>query len=147
MTLVEEKEKFEKGMAAVDRGDTQLGLACLEDLFAAGHDPVLASYYAVCLAKERGEVQKALLLCEEAMEDDPGNALHYLNLGRVLVTAERKREAIKVFRNGLLYGKNTLIGKELDMLGWRDIPVISWLDREHPVNKWLGRILFNIRLK
>jgi tetratricopeptide (TPR) repeat protein len=147
MSLVEEKEKFKKGMEAVDRGDTQFGLACLESLFEAGHDPVLSSYYAVCLAKERGEQQKALLLCREAMEDDPGNSLHYLNLGRVLVAAERKREAIKAFRNGLLYGKNELISKELGMLGWRDLPVIAWLDRENPVNKWLGRILFTLRLR
>jgi len=147
MSLVEEKEKFKKGMEAVDRGDTQFGLTCLERLFEAGHDPVLASYYAVCLAKERGELQKALLLCEEAMEDDPGNALHYLNRGRVLVAAERKREAIKAFRNGLLYGKNGLIKKELDMLGWRRPPVISGLGRENPVNKWLGRILVMLRLR
>ena len=145
MSLVEEKEKFKKGMEAVDRGDTKLGLACLESLFEAGHDPVLASYYSVCLAKERGELQKALLLCEEAMEDDPGNSLHYLNLGRVLVAAERKREAIKAFRNGLLHGKNGLIRKELDMLGWRRPPVISGLGREHPANKWLGRIFVKLR--
>ena len=138
MSLVEEKKTLEKGMAAVDRGDTKFGLACLESLFEAGHEPVLASYFAVCLAKERGELQRALVLCREAMEDDPGNSLHYLNLGRVLVTAERKREAIKVFRDGLLYGKNGLIGKELDMLGWRRPPVISRLRREHPVNRLLG---------
>jgi tetratricopeptide (TPR) repeat protein len=147
MTIVEEKENFKKGMEAVDRGDTKVGLACLEGLFAAGHDPLLASYYAVCLAKERGELQKALLLCGEAMEDDRGNSLHYLNLGRVLVAAERKREAIKAFRDGLLYGKNKLIRKELDMLGWRKPPVISGLGREHPVNKYLGKILVMLRLR
>ena len=147
MTIVEEKETFKKGMEAVDRGDTKVGLTCLESLYAAGHDPVLSSYYAVCLAKERGELQKALLLCREAMEDDPGNALHYLNLGRVLVAAQRKREAIKAFRDGLLYGKNGLIRKELDMLGWRRPPVISSLGREHPVNKCLGRILIMLRFR
>lgn len=147
MVIVEERGTFEKGMDAVDRGDTKVGLACLEDLFAAGHDPVLASYYAVCLAKERGELRKALLLCEEAIEDDPGNALHYLNLGRVLVASERKREAIKAFRNGLLHGKNGLISKELDKLGWRKPPVISCLGREHPVNKYLGRILVMLRFR
>lgn len=147
MSLVEEKEQFKKGMEAVDRGDTKVGLACLESMYEAGHDPVLASYYAVCLAKERGELQKALLLCGEAMEDDPGNSLHYLNLGRVLVAAERKREAIKAFRDGLLYGKNGLIRKELDMLGWRKPPVISGLGREHPVNKCLGKILVMLRLR
>ncbi|HYS44286.1 MAG TPA: tetratricopeptide repeat protein, partial [Geobacteraceae bacterium] len=89
----------------------------------------------------------ALLLCEEAMEDDPGNSLHYLNRGRVLVAAERKREAIKSFRDGLLYGKNVLIKKELDMLGWRKPPVVSGLGREHPVNIWLGKILVTLRLR
>jgi predicted Zn-dependent protease len=147
MSLVEEKETFKKGMEAVDRGDTKNGFAYLESLFEAGYDPVLASYYAVCLAKERGEVQNAIVLCREAMEDDPGNQLHYLNLGRVLVAAQRKREAIKAFRDGLLYGKNGLIGKELDMLGWRKPPVFPSLGREHSLNKFLGRMLVTLRLR
>jgi hypothetical protein len=64
-----------------------------------------------------------LELCEEAIEDDPGVSLHYLNLGRVLVASGMKREAIKAFRNGLLYGKNPQIyritGRLLNMLGLR----------------------------
>lgn len=147
MSLAGEKENFAKGIAAVDRGDTAAGMTCLEGLFKTGHDPVLASYYAVCLAQERGEVATALTLCDEALEDDPGNSLHYLNRGRVLVAAGRKPEAIKAFRNGLLYGKSALILKELDLLGRRSPPVIQSLDRGHPLNVWLGRLLAKLRLR
>ena len=147
MQSTEELEMFEKGIAAVDNGDTAQGLFCLESLFEKRPDPTVVSYYAVCLAKERGEVQRAFELCDAAMEDDPGNSVHYLNLGRVYVAGGMKREAIKAFRDGLLYGKSPLIARELEKLGWRDVPVIPSLGREHPVNKLLGRILYKLGLR
>jgi predicted Zn-dependent protease len=147
MAHEKELEMFTKGIEAVDKGDTSTGLRCLEGLFETRLDPFVTSYYAVCLAKERGEVEKALFLCREASEEDPGNPVHYLNRGRVLLAGGRKREAIKVFRDGLLYGKNQLIKRELDMLGWRKPPVISWLGREHPLNRSLGRIFHQLGLR
>jgi tetratricopeptide (TPR) repeat protein len=147
MLSAEEQELYTSGIKAVDSGDTATGLACFEKLFAADPDPIISSYYAVCLAKERGETERAVKLCEEAMEDDPGVSLHYLNLGRVLVASGMKREAIKAFRNGLLYGKNLLISRELEQLGWRDLPVFPLLGREHILNRIAGRLLNMLGLR
>ncbi len=141
------EEMFIKGVEAVDRGDTSYGLFCLEGLFEANPAPIIASYYAVCLAKERREADRAIALCRQAMEDDPGNQAHYLNFGRVLVAGGQKREAIKMFRDGLLYGRNLLITRELDALGWRKPPVLTWLRREHPLNKSLGRLFHRLGLR
>lgn len=143
----QELEMFTKGIEAVDRGDTSSGLVHLASLFEARPDPFVMSYYAVCLAKERREVERGIALCREAMEEDPGNPVHYLNLGRVLVAGGQKREAIKAFRDGLLYGRNQLIKKELDMLGWRKPPVIPWLGREHSLNRSLGRLFHQLGLR
>lgn len=147
MLSVEEQELFDKGIEAVDNGDASYGLVYLQKLFDAGPDAITASYYAVCLAKERGEVSRAFELCDEALEYDPGNPVHYLNLGRVYLAAGMKREAIKTFRDGLLYGKSPLISRELERLGWRDLPVIPSLGREHLVNRMLGRILYQLGLR
>ncbi len=147
MLSTEEQEMFNKGIQAVDSGDTPNGLFCLEGLFEKKRDPLISSYYAVCLARERGELERALELCDEAMEADPGNNVHYLNLGRVYAAAGIKREAIKAFRNGLLYGKSPLIARELERLGWRNLPVIASLGREHPLNRALGKVLSRLGLR
>ena len=147
MLTAEDQELYTKGIAAVDNGDTAAGLVSLEKLFDAGPDPVISSYYAVCLARERGETERATGLCDTAMEEDPGNPLHYLNLGRVLLAAGMKREAIKAFRNGLLYGRNSLIARELERLGWRDLPVFPSLGREHFLNRTVGKLLSTLGLR
>lgn len=138
------EELFEKGMEAVNRGDTLFGIFCFEKLVEVADDPAINSYLAVCLAKEREDFDRAIVLCHEAMEVDPGNAVHYMNLGRVYLAAGLKKEAIKAFRNGLLHGRNELISQELNRIGWRDVPVIPQLDRRHPVNKVLGKILYRL---
>ncbi len=147
MLSEEEQGMLKRGVEAVDIGDTPTGMFCLEDLFEKNPDPLITSYYAVCLAKERGEVKRAFELCGEARNGDPGNPVHYLNLGRVYLAAGMKREAIKAFRDGLLYGKSPLISRELEMLGWRELPVISSLGREHFVNRILGKILYKLGLR
>ena len=67
--------------------------------------------------------------------------MHYLNLGRVYLTVGDKYAAIKAFRNGLLHEKNQLIAEELNRIGWRDLPVFTDLPREHPLNRYLGKLL------
>jgi predicted Zn-dependent protease len=147
MLTAEEQELYTKGINAVDDGDTRTALACLEGLFASSPDPIVSSYYAVCLAKERGETERALELCDAAMEDDPGNTLHHLNLGRVFLAAGMKREAIKTFRNGLLYGRSPMIARELERLGWRDLPAFPSLGREHLLNRMVGKLLNSLGLR
>jgi predicted Zn-dependent protease len=147
MLSSEQLEIYAKGAEAVDTGDTRYGLFCLENLFNAAPEPKVASYYAVCLAKERRDVKRAMELCDAALEEDPGNPVHYLNLGRIYLAAGMKREAIKAFRDGLLHRKSTLISRELEKLGWRDPAVMPSLGREHLVNRILGKVLNMLGLR
>jgi predicted Zn-dependent protease len=147
MLSTEQLKMYAKGVGAVDNGDTRNGLSCLENLFNAEPEPKVASYYAVCLAKERRDVEQALELCDAAIEEDPGNPVHYLNLGRIYLATGMKREAIKAFRDGLLHGKNLLISRELEKLGWRNPAVIASLGREHPINRILGKVLDKLGLR
>jgi len=71
-------------------------------------------------------------------------AVLYLNLGRVYLAAENKKDAISAFKRGLQYDhKYTAIVKKLQKLGARGKPVVSFLDRSNPINKYLGMILHN----
>jgi Flp pilus assembly protein TadD len=127
-----------KGIASVEQGNSLMALVHFEDAAKLRKTPIGCSYLAYCLAKERRQMTNAVSLCLEAMQQEPGNAVHYLNLGRIYLLAGQKANAIQVFRKGLKFGKNQQIIDELKKLGLRKLPVLGSLPRKHPLNKYLG---------
>lgn len=66
----------------------------------------------------------------------------YLNLGRAYVAARRKKDAIEALNKGLHYDKgNRVLKKELLLLGVRKKPVVPFLSRSNPINKYIGIVL------
>jgi tetratricopeptide (TPR) repeat protein len=141
------EKEFLKGLKALQEGDSLAALVCFEK--AAGLDarPVYFSYLGFCVAKERGQVQKGMLFCKEALEREPENTVHYLNLGRIYLVAGNKQEAIGVFRKGLAYGTNQEIIGLLDSIGTRKPPTIGSLSRDNFINKYLGKLLGKLGLR
>jgi tetratricopeptide (TPR) repeat protein len=129
------------GVEALAQGNTISALSCFEKAISIEKRPDVYSYYAFCIAKERGQVSKAISLCKEAIEKEPNNSVHYLNLGRIYLLDDKKEEAIKTFRGGLNYEANPLIVDELNKLGPRKPPIVPFLKRSNPINKYLGIML------
>ncbi len=138
------KQLVSEGIAAVEKGNTWLALAHFENAAKQQPSPAVASYLGYCLAKERRQMQKAALLCSEAIRLDPNNSVHYLNLGRVYLLADQKSRAIQTFRKGLKTGRNRQIVEELKALGLRKEPFFSSLSRTHFLNKYVGMLLNKI---
>ena len=130
--------QVERGAAAAEQGNTLVALIHLESAALHGSTPLLASYLGYCLARERHQFKKGVSLCLEALEQEPGQAIHYLNLGRVYLAAGQKELAIKTLRRGLKLGRNRLIPEELKKFGIRKELVFRSLPRSHPLNKYLG---------
>lgn len=148
MSSRESEELFAKGVKAADKGNWVAALACFEKVVQSGGNPAGASYLAVCIARERGQFNKADMLCKEALEREPDNPVHYLNLGRIFLLQSRKIEAIQTFREGLRRGGvDQRIIEELNRLGTRKGPVIAFLKRDNPINKYLGILLTKLRLR
>lgn len=138
-------EKFlKRGLEALERGDTLLALSYLEKAIKIERSPSICSGYAYCVAKERGQITDAISLCEEAIKKEPQNSFHYLNLGRIYLIDNNRAEAIKALREGLKYEENPVIIEILNKLGLRRPPIIKFLKRSNPVNKYLG-ILFRTK--
>lgn len=146
-THLSQPQLEQRGIEAIDNGNLPLGFDLLSRLPAETRSPVVRSYLACCIAAELGLVDEAKALCTEAMEREPVNPLHYLNLGRVHLIEGDKKEAIRMFRDGLLYGNNRLIKRELEKLGRRTPPVFPSLGREHPLNRMLGVMRKKLRAK
>lgn len=147
MLDTEAERLFNKGLEHLANGDTLSALSCFEKAIKIEDKPAIWSYFAFCIAKERGQLSKAISLCGEAIKKDPVNSAHYLNLGRIYLLANKKAEAINIFREGLNYEANQQIVDELNRLIIRKPPVIPFLKRDNPINKYLGIILKRLRLR
>lgn len=114
-------------------------------------DPYLLSYYGYLQASVDRRYRIGIETCLKAMtimkkQDLSGEEIHYhvayLNLGRAYVAAGRKKEGIDAFRNGLKYdNRNADLLKEVRAQGIRKNPVLTFLDRSNPINKYLGMLL------
>jgi tetratricopeptide (TPR) repeat protein len=141
MPETETEKLFASGLKAFEQGDTLAALGFFEKAVQGEEKPAYCCYLALCLAKERGQFQLAVTLCEKAKAREPHNPLHYLNLGRIYLYAGKKDDAIRTFREGLRHEKDQAIIDELDKLGTRKPPVITFLKRSNPVNRFLGAAL------
>jgi tetratricopeptide (TPR) repeat protein len=134
------REFFARGQRELDRGDWLSALVSFEKAVQLERSPIHCTFLALCIARERGQQRTAMAICEGAIAIEPDNPLHYLNLGRIHLLRGDKVEAIRVFREGLKMGRLPLIIEELELLGVRKPPVISFLSRDNLINKYLGRL-------
>jgi tetratricopeptide (TPR) repeat protein len=130
-----------KGIAALENEHTHLALVCFERAAELGENPTIGSGLGYCVAAARGEVEKGLALCREAIAREPDNVFHYRNLGSVLLLAGNSHEAIEVFREGLRIRQDEGIIRKLDSLGTRKPPIFKSLSRKHFLNRTLGLLM------
>lgn len=143
----EAENEFTRGLKALQEGNSLAALTFFEKAAGAAPTPLCSSYLGFCIAKERGQVQKGIQFCREALGKEPENPLHYLNLGKIFLTAGNKQEAIRTLREGLARGLNEEITDLLNSIGTRRQPVIPALGRNHPINKYLGKLLGKLGLR
>lgn len=147
MSDITSKELFEKGLSLLRDDNPLAALTCFEKAYSLKKTPELQSYLGFCIAIERGKITEAIMLCNDALSHEPDNPVHYLNLGRVYLKANKKTDAIETLRKGLSFGENEEIHRVLDSLGPRKKPVIPFLSRNNFLNKYLGLFLHRLKLR
>ena len=140
-------ELFAKGKDALVNDHTYLARVCFENALNEERKPSYCSYFALSLAKSRGDFVRAIKLSDESITAEPDNSEHYLIKGRILLLAGRRQEAIDVFRAGVQIDRHPEILRELEFLGTRCKPVIASLPRNHPLNKVLGIVFARLGLR
>ncbi len=141
------KESFLEGRECLAQGKTAEALNIFQELKGQVRHPLVSSGMGYCLAKERGLYAEAVSLCKEALRQDPKEPLHFLYLGRVHLLAGRKKDAIRIFKMGLRFGRCPDIVAELNRLGMRRQPVLPFLARSNPINKYLGIAMAKIHIR
>jgi len=104
---------IENGKEALGRGDTLSALGFFEKALDEGQNPTARSYFAFCIAKDRGLTKRGIAWCEENLRLEPENPVHYLNLGRIYLLMKKREEAIRSFRDGLKLGPSDEIAKSV----------------------------------
>lgn len=143
----EAQQLIEKGREALASEHEYLAQTCFEKAIRMEWSPVACSYLAYCRAKVKGSYREAILLARKALDADPGNPVHYGNLGRILLLAGEMVEGIAMLRQGLQHGEDIDILKELERLGIRNRPIFKNLPRHHPLNKFPGILLSRLGMR
>ena len=137
------QELFNKGMRHLKKGELEEAARAFEKAYNLDrNDPAYMSYYGMCSALNWGKIEVGLELCTKAIKKEFFRAEYYLNLGKVYLAAGNKKGAITAFKKGLRFDPdNEEINELMIKLGIRKMPIIPFLRRSNPINKYLG-ILF-----
>jgi tetratricopeptide (TPR) repeat protein len=137
---LDEEELFRLGTEALDAKNYAMAHRYLGAALEKERSPNNLSQYALALAAHTRQIEPSIALCQEAVKKEPKNSEHFLRLGTVYLVAGRKKEAIRIFRLGLRVGRNPTIVRWLQVLGDRKKPIIPFLSRTNPLNKYLGKL-------
>jgi tetratricopeptide (TPR) repeat protein len=141
------EERFRRGEVALAEGDHAAAL----EHFRAAHrldptSPRHRSYFGLCLGLAERRFDKALELCRSAAKEEFFNPALYYNLARIHLAFGFKAEAIRYLRRGLMIDPgNEAMAEDLRRLGVRRQPLLAFLRRRHPMNRWLGRVRKHVR--
>jgi tetratricopeptide (TPR) repeat protein len=144
---MEIENPFDEGLRELSSGRPDTALRYFSTAAAEKKTPLICSYLAYCRARVEGVYREAVDICMEARKADPKNSDIYLNLGRIHMLAGNRKMAIQAFNLGLRHERNGRIISELNSLGQRKSPPLSFLHRSNPINKYLGKLMTKLSLR
>jgi Flp pilus assembly protein TadD len=134
--------QFKRGMELLGNGFANDAIECLRRA-AEGEkrNPYYLSFLGVSVARGRRKWAAALELCEAALRLKPNEPQFYLNLAEVYMSAGQREDAVEILDSASKqFRLNARIKRERSRLGKRQSPVLPFLDREHFLNRNLGRL-------
>lgn len=133
-------ELFQLGTEALEARNYPVAYRYLQAAVDKERSAEHLSQFALALVHHTGKIQTAVALCHEAIKMEPKNPEQFLRLATVYMIAGRRKETIRVLNLGLRAGRHPGISSLLQILGQRKDPVLPYLSRSNPLNKYLGKI-------
>jgi predicted Zn-dependent protease len=104
------------------------------------HNPFYQSYLGVTIARAEKKYSEAEKLCDDALRLKRDQPQLYLNLAEVYIAAGRRQDAMETLAMAAKYAQRDARTQRLmSQISDRRRPVISFLDRQHILNRSLGR--------
>ena len=136
-----------RGIELCRQGDWQEGLYWLGQVAeaeASGDEEVPALFYAYLgygVARYHGRTDQGLALCSRAIAMDRYQPESYCFLARLYLLLDNRRLAFQIVERGLeIDAANPRLYEIRRELGKRRSPVVPFLSRRHPVNRYLGQM-------
>jgi len=120
----------------------------IEQLGSRKRTPAVCfSYYGLCLAlTTSSQTDEGARFCEVAIQLEPHRGEHYLNLAKIWQAARVRSKMVAALDRGLRESpRSAILLAFRDEIGVRSAPPISFLDRDNPLNKELGKVLHTRR--
>jgi hypothetical protein len=138
-------ERLARGLDLCRGGEWDRGLAILGALGQSAEKSALPglfySYLGYGIARCERRVKEGVKLCEHSIKIEFYQPENYLNLARTQLLANDRRGAVGAIRRGLKIDPNHADLLELQReIGVRREPVLSFLSRDNPLNRFLGRL-------
>lgn len=137
------EELYRQGSEALQTRNFAVAFRLLRAALDQKRSPEHLSQFALALTHYTGNDKAGVALCQEAIRSEPRNPNHFLRLGTIYLISGRKKEAVRIFNLGLRVGRHAGITRILQALGQRDKPVLPFLARTNPLNKYLGKMRNN----
>jgi hypothetical protein len=136
------KSLFRKAMELLRGGRGKNAAALFRRIIGSGsRDPKHLSFGGLVVATEEGDVKTGLAWCERALELAFYDPQMYINLARLHEQTGWKTQAAQVLRKGLRIdpGNKKLLA-EINRVSPRAPSAFRALPRNHPVNRYLGKL-------
>jgi tetratricopeptide (TPR) repeat protein len=133
---------FEQGVAAFLCGDASAAHVAFERAHRREpRDPRYMSWYGLTLVLVERNSNLGVSLCDQALRGAGADPDLLLNQARVHLALNQRERAVRALQRGLeLWPDHPALLRARDSLGWRRRPVLPFLHRNNPVNRWLGQL-------
>lgn len=139
------KELAEKGIELCARNRWKDGLPFLAQVAEADHadDTLPATFYSYLgygISIVENRLKEGLLLCQHSIKMNFLSPENFANLAGVHLLAKDRKRAVEAIEKGLaLDDRHAALLQQMHKMGWRRPPVLSFLNRSNPLNKFLGQ--------
>ena len=133
---------FRFGLAHLRDGQSFEALAAFRQAASLEpQNPYFLSYYGLALGQASRNWDEAEALCLAALRKRRQIPQLYLNLAELYRCRGRVADAVETLNDGLRYtAKDARLVDALSYFGRRKPPVLSFLGRSHPLNRYLGKM-------
>jgi len=140
-------ELIDEGLSLLNEENTIESMLLFEEAEKLSSTPKARSYLAYCRAKVKQEYADAIHVCSQALKEEPRNADHYLNMGRIYMLVNKRGPALRAFRKGIKLGPHPQLMQELRKFEMRKSQLFPSLHRDHFLNRKLGKLLSQLGLR
>jgi Flp pilus assembly protein TadD len=134
-------DEFRQGLRALKNGYPQKALVHMRTAFECEkHNPFYLSFLGLSVARAERKWDRAVELCEVAVQLRRRECQFHLNLAEVYALAGRRQKALDTIDSALeIFGRDARLMRARSRVEKRRTPVLPFLTRDHFLNRTFGK--------